>query len=324
MNNIDEKAKDVIKNIVDMQGGIAGGSEGGEENPPEHPEKWDETKVYAYKSKDNIVVPVPNGFTVSEIDREQSVNTGLVIKITQEGVTSEFVWVPVANTSEMFGVDKDGNNLGKLYKFTKYGEETVVTAYNWTETSEIMKVTDGGLAYEPAIAPTDSTESYYTDAGIKDKDGNPITTSVQFKTQLQEEFNTMKESIEKYNGFYIGRYETGNLSKTRAAVTKNNSDIGSQTWYVMYQKSKEIVEGKSSMIWGCQWDAVMKWFLSDDGTKEYVTNSIVKGNYSGSQIPTGSNDNYSVKNIYDMAGNEEEWTLTSFPNTGRALRRTRF
>ena len=332
MDNIDNHAKDVVKNIADVQEG----NEAGEENPPileepTMPEKWDGTKVYTYKSKDNKVVPVPNGFTVSEVPEEQSVKTGLVIKITQDGVTSEFVWVPVPNTSEMFGVNKNGNNLGKLYTFSKSGDETIVTANNWKEAEvngkEVMNWKDTANSREPDIV------TYYD--GIDAKSMaiffiEAISTTMkgaQFNAQLQEEFNAMKASIEKYDGFYIGRYETGDLSKTKASVSKNNSDIASQNWYVQYQRSKTIVDGKSSMIWGCQWDAVMKWFLSseDEETKKYVTDSTRKGNYVGTNgskvIPTGSNSDYAVNNIYDMAGNVADWTLEANTTSNRMLRR---
>ena len=79
----------------------------------------------------------------------------------------------------------------------------------------------------------------------------------------------------------------------------------------MYNKNKELKGTNNnvttSMIWGCQWDQVMNWWLKDDTTKGYVTNSTNKGNYSGTQtggsapIPTGSNSEYSINNIYDMA-----------------------
>lgn len=124
--------------------------------------------------------------------------------------------------------------------------------------------------------------------------------------------------------FTFGRYETGDLSKTKASVSKNNSDIGTKNWYENYQKNKTIAEGtnvKSSMVWGCQWDAAMKWFLTDDRIKAYVTDSSGKGNYNSSEpIPTGSNDDYSVKNIYDMGGNAYDWTIEAYGDGYRASR----
>jgi len=35
---------------------------------------------------------------------------------------------------------------------------------------------------------------------------------------------------------------------------------------------------------------------------------------------TGSNDNYKVKNIYDMAGNVREWTMEAYDKYYRVIR----
>ena len=145
-------------------------------------------------------------------------------------------------------------------------------------------------------------------------------------TQLETEFNNMIASVEKYGGFYIGRYETGDLSKTEAVVAKNNSDINNQNWYTMYNKSKTIAANENvttTMICGCQWDAVLRWMYNsgDAEKKTHIYDSTGKGNYgTTSAIPTGSNDAYAVNNIYDMAGNTEEWTIEAYSTNCRVLR----
>ncbi len=45
-----------------------------------------------------------------------------------------------------------------------------------------------------------------------------------------------------------------------------------------------------------------------------------KGNYSGSRIETGSNPDYAVNNIYDMAGNVNDWTLEAYDTYDRLRR----
>ena len=82
------------------------------------------------------------------------------------------------------------------------------------------------------------------------------------------------------------------------------------------------------MIWGCQWDAVMRWMYNsgDEEKKTYTYDSTGKGNYDGTQgstnkvIPTGSNTAYEVNNIYDMAGNVLDWTIEAGDTSGRVTR----
>ena len=312
--NEQEQMNEVGTIIDNMLNGI------GESTPPkpegpEMPEGWDGNKVNAVESADKVVVPVPKGYTASSVATENKVSEGFVIyentngedkkeevndnnKDTARTTRNQFVWVPVANPSEMYGTDKDGKKWGKLYEFSASG----ITPLNWTEQDGVMSITatSGSDSYrEPDVVDSDSS--------------NSITIS-----QLETEFNDMITSVEKYGGFYIGRYETGNLSQEKVVVIKNNTDIGNQTWYTMYKKAKGIAvndNATSSMIWGSQWDAAMRWMYNsgNEEKKKYTYNSTGKGNYDSTNenkpIATGTIDKYAINNIYDMAGNVWECTL---------------
>ena len=320
--NEQEQMNEVGTIIDNMLNGI------GESTPPkpegpEMPEGWDGNKVNAVESADKVVVPVPKGYTASSVATENKVSEGFVIyentngedkkeevndnnKDTARTTRNQFVWVPVANPSEMYGTDKDGKKWGKLYNFSANG----ITAKNWTEQDSVISITatSGGSSFrEPDIIDADSS--------------NSVTIS-----QLETEFNNMIESVKKYGGFYIGRYETGNLSQEKASIIKNNSDIGNQTWYSMYKKAKGIAVNNnvtSSMIWGSQWDATMRWMYNsgNEEKKKYTYDSRGKGNYSSdSPIATGSIEAYAVNNIYDMAGNVSDWTIEAYSTVLRVTR----
>ena len=315
--NEQEQMNEVGTIIDNMLNGI------GESTPPkpegpEMPEGWDGNKVNAVESADKVVVPVPKGYTASSVSTENKVSEGFVIYEGQEAVTNtnadtarrtrnQFVWVPVENPSDMYGTDKDGKKRGKLYNFSASG----IIAENWTEQGGVMSITSETSYREP-----DVLESFDS--------SNSVTIS-----QLETEFNNMIESVKRYGGFYIGRYETGNLSQEKASIIKNNSDIGNQTWYTMYNKAKGIAVNSnvtSSMIWGSQWDATLRWMYNSGNAekKKYTYDSTDKGSYSGTSgnkiIATGANDAYSVNNIYDMAGNVNDWTVEVGSTVCRVIR----
>ena len=270
---------------------------------------WDKDKVDPEESADGVIVPVPKGYVASSVASENTVKDGFVIYEGEEAVTdtnvseaqttrNQFVWVPVENVHDMYGTDINGKKWGKLCGFTS---EDRIVPHGWTEKDGVMTVLSSYFR-EPDVVTGDTS--------------NGVTL-----LQLETEFNNMIDSVTTYGGFYIGRYETGNLSQEEVVVIKNNTNISGQTWYTQYNKSKGIAANSnvtSTMIWGCQWDAVMRWMWNQGGyKKEYTYNSPSKGNYSSRVIPTGSNNAYTVNNIYDMAGNVGEYTLECYSNNDR-------
>ena len=302
--NEQEQMNEVVGYLENALNEMGGGS------TPEDPTKnWDLNKVDKITSADKIVVPVPKGYTASSVSTENKVVEGFVIYEGQEAVTdtnvdtarttrNQFVWVPVVNPRDMYGKDKDGKKWGKSYEFSSNG----IIPINWIEENNIISITSVTGNREPDV--------------IDDDFSNSITIS-----QVETEFNNMITSVEKYGGFYIGRYETGNLSQEKATVVKNNTDIGNQTWYSMYKKAKGIAVNNnvtSSMIWGSQWDATMRWMYNsgNEEKKKYTYDSTGKGNYSGTNgnqpIATGSIETYAVNNIYDMAENVRDWAIEAY------------
>ena len=295
---------------------------------------WDLDKVNKVTSEDNVVVPVPKGYTASTVTGEKSVATGFVIKEGTDGSATsginEFVWVPVPEISDLYD---EANNAGQLWDFS--GTTSTKRTYPTTLNSSYREpdVVTG------ASSGSDSTTGSSYDAvstNLQQAGLSSTATASDFKTQLQNEFNEMVESVEKYGGFYIGRYETGNLSQTEAVVQKGNTDIGNQTWYTQYKLSKTIGANEnvvSSMIWGSQWDATLRWMQTsiDASVVNFVTDSTGKGHYcydsnwnqitdEVAPIATGSVPAYAVNNIYDMAGNVYDWSLEAYDTYDRTVR----
>ena len=151
-------------------------------------------------------------------------------------------------------------------------------------------------------------------------------------------YKEMIESIQKYGGFYIGRYEL-----SAEGVQKNKSTLTDANWYELYAICKDLNASdkvETQMVWGCQWDMACN-FIASKGEKKSIVDSRSWGNYGDSVSPategnyefissgegakeqnTGSNENWKANNIYDLAGNCVEWTQeTSNSNVyGRVYR----
>ena len=326
-NILDDYAS-YIGNYLDGKGGNQGG-----DGKVTLPDGWNGDKVNPVKSEDNIVVPVPKGYTASTVTGEKSVSSGFVIKEgSNGGATSginEFVWVPVSNISDIYD---EANNAGQLWDFgTSSSPKNPAVKITYPTTKNSGRREPDVVTGASSGSDSSSGSSYDAESTNLQQAGMSSTaTASTFKTQLQNEFNEMIKSAKTYGGFYIGRYETGNLSNsTKAVVQKNNSDINNQTWYTMYKMCKTIKANDNvatSMLWGCQWDATLRWMQTSTNSEvaNFPTNSTGKGNYrdtnGNAPIPTGSNSSYSVNNIYDMAGNVYDWTMEANDTDYRVAR----
>ena len=162
---------------------------------------------------------------------------------------------------------------------------------------------------EPDIIAT-----YDVDLNLKNLK-NMEKTKHEFQIQLEKEFNSMINSVEKYGGFYIGRYETGDLSKECFVVQKGNNNITQETWYTMYNKYKKLKNKNTNietgMIWGNQLDRTLMWLIeSGNKTKEeIIVDSTSWGNQNNRREATGNNEYAKANNIYDLSGNALEYTM---------------
>ena len=306
-------------------------------------------------------VPVPNGYVGSSVAGENEIDTGYVIYEGEEAVTdsnvadaqknrNQYVWVPVPDISKFYGTDANGKKWGKIYTFSSstssgYDEITGTQPYNWSESNGVMTISSKRNYREPDVVAKYSSTGYDMDSRLKTL-GIGAKTTHEFLNQLEKEFNNMVASVEKYGGFYIGRYETGNINQDTPVIQKGNTNISSQTWYNMYKRCKNIkganTNVETGMIWGNQWDRTLMWLIetgsktkeqiADDSTSwgnyynatfEYVNSSgstVTKNENSGTKIPTGNTEYTKANNIYDLAGNVYDWTMEANSTNYRVCR----
>ena len=262
---------------------------------------------------------------------EGTVDTGVVIK---DKNNNEWVWVPVDDPTIMYEESEAGTDLAgdTGVKTNKYSKGNIL--------SEKSRGTPNSSDYrEPDILTDKDTDATAIKAGFTAKEAK--TALKVMAESLVQDYSEMIESITKYKGFYIGRYELSTKTENGVKVGIEQKDKASQTntnWYELYKYSKNIAGSENMqtrMIWGCQWDVTCKW-LSEHGYdindssswgnhSDYNTkNNYTEGNekYEAKAVEkqnTGFSENWKANNIYDFAGNCYEWTQEANSTDGRAI-----
>lgn len=159
-------------------------------------------------------------------------------------------------------------------------------------------------------------------------------TDITMEGANEELDDTFSESVEKYGGYYVGRYESG-VPEGSSFESEDDMDIngkpviknGVQIWNnISYSNAKTSAEQMyatkseitSNIMNSYAYDTMLTWIESKGYNVE--TDSKDWGNYSNNsntnnQVETaGSNNNWKANNIYDIAGNISEWTSEKIDN----------
>ena len=269
-------------------------------------------KTTDLKDDEDNTIWIPGGFG---IDEESSTNQDEGIVITDKD-GNEFVWVPVPDPSTMF-VYQTATLSDDVTKTNKYSKLRLREEDEEDLTASIPGDFSTGKLREPDVVTyVDLNPDYMNKLGY-----NSIN---EMASGLVKEYTEMANSIEKYYGFYIGRYE---LSGTKSKPTvQKGTVITLEDWYGYKKLCEEVIQNnsyaKSIMIYGCQWDETMSWLKRTKfaGQEEKVdkdsrswgnfVDSTGEANIEGAgkiQI-TGYSKYWSANNIYDLAGNYHEWT----------------
>ena len=271
---------------------------------------------------------LPEGATVTNND----LNTGVTIRDVNG---NEWVWIEVPKS---------------IYTNTEYNGGTAPTS-----SEDYGKIESVMQEYAKDYRETNYEDTWYSE------------TQHGFKTATDYENhkNSMLKSVYENGGFYIGKYEVGIKEDTNRFYGEDYQTEHPTTGYtpviqegkyvynwVRCKQAQELSESlatgerTSSLMFGIQWDLVMKHIETKQGkTKEELKNKstdwgnyldakfdITKGKYSENYgenfedvsriytklenddilLTTGITERNSVLNIYDLAGNAYEWTLEQY------------
>ena len=258
-----------------------------------------ETSYTIFKDVNGEQVPIPEGYIVSENSDENIVNKGLVISDSRG---NEYVWISCT-------VDSSSNKL--QYKRTEWGVEKD-GADNSRAIKDELTLKDIDVTY----SKTD------TDNGINEEISKEIVAQI----------NAEKESIKKYGGYYIGRYEVGKDNKT-AVIKAEQEPYVNIKWSKAYELAKGIGGGEGATTYLCSsysWDTAINFIQNTTG-KNYATSIIgFNGNWKSQEVKDSSGKvikpvntaqrlntglTTALCNIYDMGGNVGEFTTELNPGT---------
>ena len=201
--------------------------------------------------------------------------------------------------------------------------------------------------------------AYSTNVATKETDTATNSIKINLNSSNSDYFTEAlpedeKTSVERYKGFYIGRYEAGDKESTVAKTLRSSNDVTKTVTikanqapynYVKRTQAKSLAESfatkqgykaKTKLVSSYAWDTTIAFIQkvnSDYGS------SSEEGNYSDTTfsytdiigakqtkakssyllVPTGQTT--PVCNIYDMGGNIYEWTTESYSDTSNPYAR---
>ena len=222
--------------------------------------------------------------------------------------------------------------LGNQYVWIPCTTDNTSSELQYTRTEWGVEVDgdDNSRAIKDELTLTDASVTY-SDADTAN--GINADVSKEIVAQIKAE----KASVAQYGGYYIGRYEVGKNSDT-AVVKYNQTPYASITWSTAYGLAKKIITNSEVNSYLCSsyaWDTAVNFIQNNSTAKNYATSiegfngnwnpqavkdpsgNVIKPAGTSQQLNTGLTTQFC--NIFDMGGNEAEFTTELNPGTSETV-----
>ena len=249
-------------------------------------------------------------------------------------------------SSDLLQISPGETAAGKSVYTDANGDTAVIPDQFAVSSEEDEQTVQSGLV---VIGPDGSefvwVPTTQTDLAVRDFGsymGVSGLSGFQDETEL-ETYQDMVQSVEQYGGFYMGRFDASfgggdSLENYVPASKRVTADEPGRIWIQFSPQDTTIVcqnlyadndTVQCFFPWGVNYDTTLQWLI-DSGckTEEEVTrDSSVWGNYSNDTFSenatgkfTGQWKETKANNIYDLAGNNWEWTQERYGSSSYVMR----
>ena len=222
--------------------------------------------------------------------------------------------------------------LGNQYVWIPCTTDNTSSDLQYTRTEWGVEVDgdDNSRAIKDELTLTDASVTY-SDADTAN--GINADVSKEIVAQIKAE----KASVAQYGGYYIGRYEVGKNGDT-AVVKYNQTPYAEITWSTAYGLAKKIITNSEVTSYLCSsyaWDTAVNFIQNNSTAKNYATSMTgFNGNWNSQEVkdpsenvikPAGTSQQLNTGlttqfcNIFDMGGNEVEFTTELNPGTSETV-----
>ena len=222
--------------------------------------------------------------------------------------------------------------LGNQYVWIPCTTDNTSSDLQYTRTEWGVEVDgdDNSRAIKDELTLTDASVTY-SDADTAN--GINADVSKEIVAQIKAE----KASVAQYGGYYIGRYEVGKNGDT-AVVKYDQTPYAEITWSTAYGLAKKIITNSEVNSYLCSsyaWDTAVNFIQNNSTAKNYATSiegfngnwnpqavkdpsgNVIKPAGTSQQLNTGLTTQFC--NIFDMGGNEAEFTTELNPGTSETV-----
>lgn len=221
----------------------------------------------------------------------------------------------------------------KFVSMERYANPPIPYGYKyvegeWNNGFVIERCKDGSqFVWIPArsLEPNGTLEGVVFSDRFGRRDYNwDLFLSDEFDEHITSELKAQRDSVMKYGGFYISRYnisineKTGKPQSVKGVMPWVNVACCDAKKAAKYWDEPDKVA--AHLVFGSEYDSVLQWFEETNArTKEEISmdssswgNFETKENKPGKLMETGSNEKWCTNNIYDFAGNVSEWTQETY------------